>query len=88
MDFVEGQSGPLTLDSAAAVVKDLAKTVDAAHGFNILHRELKPDNVIVRDLELADLVIVDFGLSFNEEESPDESLTKHGDQIRNRSLLP
>jgi serine/threonine protein kinase len=43
----------------------------------------KPENIIVRDFDKADLVIVDYGLSFNEEDEGD-SLTDTGETIGNR----
>ena len=42
------------------------------------------DNVMVRDLDTNDVVIVDYGLSFNEEDEDGENLTRTGEQLRNR----
>ncbi len=93
MDYIRGK--PLTdevagrrrvpLDHAVKLIKDLCSTVAAAHRNDVLHRDLKPDNIMVRDFEAADLVIVDYGLSYLEEESS-QDLTRLGEQFRNRFL--
>ena len=81
MDLVEGQ--PLHLMAASldvarsiALMRTLACTVHAAHGQGVLHRDLKPQNVIVRPDGTP--VLLDFGLSVLEEGS---SLTMTGDLL-------
>jgi serine/threonine protein kinase len=54
MDLVRGQGleefeGPMAPRNAAALVRDLARIVQAAHDTGVLHRDLKPQNVILRD---------------------------------------
>lgn len=91
MEFVEGQTlrefvearGVLSLDEALAAVISICKTIDIAHGVPIVHRDLKPENIIVRRGDLNDLVIVDFGLSFN---TANESITEVHETFRNRFL--
>ena len=77
--------GRLPLEKAAAVAMDLYQTVAAAHQNDVLHRDLKPDNIIMRDFDAADLVIVDYGLSYLEEDTP-QDLTHSDEQFRNRFL--
>ncbi len=91
MDFIPGETlesrvssqAKLTVDEALACIECVAQTVALAHTFPILHRDLKPDNIILRNDEVAKPVIVDFGLSFNA--TPDE-VTEAGDNLRNRFL--
>jgi TPR repeat protein len=45
------------------VLKELADAVEALHEVGILHRDLKPTNVLVRTVEPLDLVLTDFGIS-------------------------
>jgi serine/threonine-protein kinase len=78
----------LPLEHAVAMTLDLCGTVSAAHREGVLHRDLKPANIIARDFDKADLVIVDYGLSFNEAENEDDSLTDTGEQIGNRFYRP
>jgi serine/threonine protein kinase len=46
-----------------AVIKELAAAVDYLHGLGVMHKDLKPANILVRSLEPFDLVLADFGLA-------------------------
>jgi serine/threonine protein kinase len=87
MEFVEGDTlaksvqdnGGLSVDKAVGVALSLCGTMRVAIKEGIVHRDIKPENIIVRSLDPPEAVMVDFGLSFNEEESlnltsADESL--------------
>jgi len=75
MDFVDGGSlrdvltheGPLPPQRAAAVVAAVLDGLAAAHAQGILHRDLKPDNVLLsrswRDLDPGAVRLSDFGVS-------------------------
>jgi tetratricopeptide (TPR) repeat protein len=70
MDLVDGQplqrlNPSLPIDQAIRLAETLAETVAAAHRKGILHRDLKPQNVLVRDD--GSPVLLDFGLSVIEE---------------------
>lgn len=93
MEHIEGKtlkeiitsSGPISLELAASIILDLGRTITAAHNMAVFHRDFKPANIVVRDLENADAVIVDYGLSFNKE-GDEVSITKPGEQFRNEFL--
>jgi Tol biopolymer transport system component len=68
MELVEGEDlaariarGPLPLEDALAVARQIAEALEAAHERGIVHRDLKPANVKVR----ADgtVKVLDFGLA-------------------------
>ncbi len=73
MEFVPGESlralvereGPLDPRRAAVLLRQIASGLDAAHRLGIVHRDMKPDNVLVYNGEgNSELVkVVDFGIS-------------------------
>lgn len=58
--FVKSHGGKLPVDLAVALLRSLAEGLDAAHGKQVVHRDLKPDNIIVDDLNRAH--VLDFGI--------------------------
>ncbi len=73
----------LSVQRAVQFTLSVCKTVERAHKAQILHRDLKPENIIVRNADNCDLVVVDYGLSFN---ASDEDLTQTDETFRNRFL--
>ncbi len=70
MERVEGRSlasllvddEPLPVERATRVIDEVLDAVGYAHGEGVIHRDLKPGNVIIRDEDGAALLI-DFGLA-------------------------
>ena len=81
-DFVSNH-GPQSLEDAYTIVSQIAKTLRASHGEDILHRDLKPDNVILRNGLVREPVVIDYGLSFN---AVDEDVTETEETFRNKFL--
>ncbi|MGE0708508.1 MAG: tetratricopeptide repeat protein [Planctomycetota bacterium] len=84
LDYVEGESlaerlereGPLAACDAAELVRDLAAGLAAAHDAGILHRDVKPANVLLRAVD-GSALLTDFGLARELEDSRAQ-LTKTG----------
>ena len=70
MDFVDGPALDLKLASGGMSAEDLlvigarvCEGLIAAHEGNIVHRDLSPDNIILRNGNPAEAVIIDFGIA-------------------------
>ncbi len=73
MELVEGEDlhGPLPVDEAIPVARQIALALEAAHERGIVHRDLKPANIRVTPEGMVKLL--DFGLARAGEESPPAS---------------
>ena len=53
--------GPIPVDEAVAIARQIAEAMEAAHEQGIVHRDLKPANIKVRDD--GTVKVLDFGLA-------------------------
>ena len=59
-------SGPMAPAAALAVVRQVAEALSYAHGRGVVHRDIKPDNIILTNLDGADdpeVKVADFGIA-------------------------
>lgn len=70
MDFVDGpgldvrlKQGPMAAADLLTICRRVAEGLNAAHTRNIVHRDLSPDNIILRGGDPAQAVIIDFGIA-------------------------
>jgi tetratricopeptide (TPR) repeat protein/tRNA A-37 threonylcarbamoyl transferase component Bud32 len=83
MPFVEGETlrealdreGPFSLDRALTVAHDVAEGLEYAHGLGIVHRDIKPQNIL---LTAGHAVIADFGIARALEAAATRDLTTSG----------
>jgi serine/threonine-protein kinase len=68
LELVEGPTladriakGPIPLDEALPIAKQIAEALEAAHEQGIIHRDLKPANIKLRDDDAVK--VLDFGLA-------------------------
>jgi serine/threonine-protein kinase len=67
MPYIEGESlrgrvvrGPLSLRETVAVLKDVSRALAYAHNVGIVHRDIKPDNILIAGTAA---VVTDFGIA-------------------------
>lgn len=82
MELVEGptladriDAGPLPLDEAVPIAKQIAEALEAAHERGIIHRDLKPANIKVTHDGMVK--VLDFGLAKVFEEKTSEPELSH-----------
>ena len=69
MPFIDGESlrlrirrGPLSVRETVNILKDVCRALSFAHGRGIIHRDIKPDNVLLSTGAGA-AVVTDFGVA-------------------------
>jgi serine/threonine-protein kinase len=70
MEYVEGETlaqrvyarGPLPVGEATRILHDVARAVGYAHARGVIHRDLKPDNIMIED-ESGRVMVMDFGIA-------------------------
>lgn len=70
------EQGAMTPARATAIVKQIASALDAAHQAGIMHRDVKPENILINREDFA--YLVDFGIA---NAATDETLTELGTAV-------
>jgi tetratricopeptide (TPR) repeat protein len=93
MDLIDGESlkaklgrGPLDPREAAELCRDVAKALAYAHGQAVLHRDIKPHNILVT--KDGTPVVTDFGLAKDVGEGVAKGQTKTGQVMGTPAYMP
>jgi serine/threonine protein kinase len=84
MEYVDGQSalallqrnGRLSVGDAVHIILDVARALEHAHSRNIIHRDIKPDNILITQSGLAKLS--DLGLAKRTDEASHLTAARQG----------
>ncbi|MDT5255720.1 MAG: serine/threonine kinase PknH, partial [Mycobacterium sp.] len=76
LDTLLKRYGPLTPPRAVAIITQIAAALDAAHAAGVMHRDVKPPNILVTRDDFA--YLVDFGIA---SATTDEKLTQLGTAV-------
>ncbi|MFL5548462.1 MAG: protein kinase domain-containing protein [Gemmatimonadales bacterium] len=70
MGYVDGESlaarirrrGPLPVEEVRRIMKETADALGAAHAFSVIHRDIKPDNILLEGTR-GRVMVTDFGIA-------------------------
>jgi eukaryotic-like serine/threonine-protein kinase len=86
LELVEGQTladrlarGPIELDEALAIARQIADGLEAAHDRGVVHRDLKPANI--RITPDGKVKVLDFGLAKMTERDPSTARLSHSPTV-------
>lgn len=86
MAYVDGSDlaaelldGPLELGRAAAITADLARALDYAHEAGVLHRDVKPANILLTAQPREWALLTDFGIAESRHEV--RGITENGEVV-------
>jgi serine/threonine-protein kinase len=92
MEYIEGptlkehiaQVRRVSIDDAVRIGRDVLDALAYAHANNVVHRDVKPDNIV---LSAGGAMLLDFGIARAIEAAGDEKLTRSGFTVGTSSYM-
>lgn len=91
MEYIKGKTlaeyvggKPLNFNKTIIIFEKLMSVMNRAHNIGLFHRDIKPDNIIIRE-DTEDPIIIDFGICWLKNEEEDFN-TKTNIELGNRFL--
>ncbi|NIU75879.1 MAG: protein kinase, partial [Gammaproteobacteria bacterium] len=69
------QEGPLSVDESLRIARDVAEALDYAHRAGVVHRDIKPGNILISD---GQAIVTDFGIARAVQWGAEHALTPTG----------
>jgi serine/threonine-protein kinase len=69
------QEGSLSVQESVRVARDVAEALDYAHRAGVVHRDIKPGNILISD---GQAIVTDFGIARAVQGGPEHKLTPTG----------
>ncbi len=97
MELLEGESlkqlvkrsGPMSIRRATAVMEQVCLGLSHSHKQGVVHRDLKPHNIMINVVDGAEYVkVLDFGLVKAMEQEDEEQLTSTGQVLGTPQYMP
>jgi serine/threonine protein kinase len=97
MELIEGESlrqqvkreGPMSLRRSTAIIEQAALGLQHAHKQNVVHRDVKPHNIMISQVDGHEYVkVLDFGLVKVLEQEDEEQLTSTGQVLGTPQYMP
>ncbi|MEO7043045.1 MAG: protein kinase [Gemmatimonadaceae bacterium] len=88
MGFIEGETlgqrvwraGPLTAAEAIRMLQEVAWALSYAHGRGVIHRDVKPDNILI-ERATGRALVTDFGIAHTASAPENRALTRVGEVV-------
>lgn len=74
----------LGLEEALAITKQVASALDYAHRQGLVHRDIKPDNILIQE---GEAMLTDFGIALAVKEAGGNRLTQTGLSLGRKSVV-